>query len=76
MSEQKKLTREEVENFIHQRISEIRDVCLAYNPRCHHVSMYYIGASINVFCSDDKTGEVYLQKHNGEFDPIEGDENV
>lgn len=70
------MTREEVENFIQAKISEIRDVCLKYNPRCQHVSMYYIGVSQNVYCSDDKTGEILLENHNGLFDddPKEGDE--
>ena len=70
----KKMTREEVENFIHEKISEIRDVCLAYDSRCHHVSMYYIGSSQFVYCSDEETGEVILNNHNGLFDSREGDE--
>ena len=64
---EKKMTREEVEDFIHKKIVEIRDVCMKYDPRCHHVSMYYIGRSINCVCIDEKTGETLLDKHNNLF---------
>lgn len=76
MSKQKNLTREQVEDLVVKKIEEIRDLCMKFDPRCHHVSMYYIGRSIYVRCSDDKTGEVILDKHNGLFDsdPIEGED--
>ena len=76
MSDKKRLTREEVENIIQEKLSEIRELCLAYNPRCKHVSMYIIGVSQNVYCSDELTGEVYLQNHNGLFDEEEGADDV
>ena len=74
MEGKKKLTREELEEIIQNKISEIRALCLEFNPRCHHVSMYYIGVSQYVHCSDDETGEIYLDSHNGKFDSQEGDQ--
>ena len=76
MSKKKQLTREETENRIQEKLSEIRELCLAYNPHCYHISMYIIGVSQNVYCSDEKTGEILLQNHNGLFDEKEGADDV
>lgn len=77
MSKQKKLTREQVEDLIVKKIEEIRDICMNFDSRCHHVSMYYIGRSIYVHCTDDNNPNiVILDRHNGLFDsdPIEGED--
>lgn len=67
------MTRTECENKILEKLEEIGEIAREFDPKAHHLSMYVIGKSACVACSDDETGEEILSRHNHKWDGEEGD---
>ena len=61
------MTRKQAEERILRRLEEIAEIAREYNPKCYHLSMYIIGKSANVTCTDEETGKYLIDAHNGRF---------
>ena len=68
------MTRTECEEKIVAKLDEIAEIAREFDPRCHHLSMYIIGGSASVYCSDEETEEPILDMHRSDDDEEEGGE--
>lgn len=67
------MTRTECENKILEKLNEIGEIALKFNPRCTHLSMYVINGTAAVWCTDYDSEETILdaRKEYGEEEGAE-----